>query len=103
MKTLADIIPQPKSGEWYFVYSSMESKNKIVVVIDEMQNRAVSDTGFTAGIAYYFKPQKISKEEAKYFLKELIPTLEKDENKKEIDEILIKGMKAFYKTYFPED
>lgn len=103
--TLANLIPVPQPGEWYFVYSSMESNNKIVVLIDKGGHSVISDINLGSGIAYYFKPEKIKKEEAREFLKRIISEFEKEKDPKanSTDRVLIRGMKLFFRTQFKEE
>ncbi|MFA6397979.1 MAG: prefoldin domain-containing protein [Candidatus Paceibacterota bacterium] len=101
MNTLADFKPEPKPGDWFFVTSSERSYTKIVVTINE-HGHLIQDTGHSSGKGNYFNPVKISKEEAREFLRKNIPKFEKNPRKTSTDEVLIRCMKRFYRDFFDE-
>jgi hypothetical protein len=100
--TLANLIPAPKAGDWYFVKSYSKSKNNIVITINKNGN-VITDTFHGSGKGNYFYPKKISKEEAKKFLKETIHSFEKKPKTNSTDKILISCMKRFHKSFFDEE
>jgi hypothetical protein len=102
MNTLANFKPEPKPGDWFFVKSSEGNPHKIVVTINRL-GHLIPDTGHYSGRGNYFDPVKISKEEAKEFLRKTIPELSNNPRKTSTDEVLILCMKRFYKNFFGEE
>jgi len=113
MNTLAEIIPKPKPGDWYFVTTKSLGNKKIVVTIKK-DGSLLQDNNYAGEIdSHYLNPMKISYEEARNFVKKTIFECQPVADQTGTNNGLIGVMgilredfynrKIFYREFFHED
>jgi hypothetical protein len=108
LKSLADLNPRPQPGQWYAVTPNPEGGIRTVILISDHPNVVITpwDTTMRSGIANFFEPQLVTKDEAKIHLEQEIKNMQKalgsniKESEKPMFKRFIKNTEEFYKNHF---
>ena len=106
LKSLADLDSRPQPGQWYIVTPNPEGGVRTVVLISDHPNLAITPWNGLSGIANFFKPQLVTKEEAKIHLEKEIKDMQDDlesvtrELEKPMYKRFIKNTQEFYRKHF---
>ena len=104
--SLADFKPSPTSGQWYTVLCEEGTVRMVVLIHEKHPTIARTTSGAGSGVANFFDPILVTKEEAKTHLAQEIIYVEAEIKKlpngtgKNMLNIILRSMKSFYKYYF---
>ncbi|MEI6400468.1 MAG: hypothetical protein WCO58_03030 [bacterium] len=107
LKSLDDLDPKPQGGQWYTVMPHDKSVTRVVVLIDDVCPNIAIDWFGRTGIARFFEPVLVTKEEAKIHLKQEIENMKNalenditDDRERSAAENVIRLNQKFYQKYF---